>query len=76
VNAALRELRTLAEEELNCTLAQLALAWVIRFQHTSTALIGARSVKQLKETLGAFSIYQRISPHLEKKINKILSNTP
>jgi L-glyceraldehyde 3-phosphate reductase len=35
------------------TLAQLALAWVLRDQRVSSAVIGASSVKQLEDSLGA-----------------------
>ena len=35
------------------TLAQLALAWVLRDQRVTSALIGASSVKQLEDSLGA-----------------------
>jgi L-glyceraldehyde 3-phosphate reductase len=37
------------------TLAQLALAWVLRDQRVTSALIGASSVGQLEENLGAVS---------------------
>jgi len=35
------------------TLAQLALAWVLRDERVTSALIGASSVKQLEDSLGA-----------------------
>ena len=35
------------------TLAQLALAWVLRDERVTSALVGASSVKQLEDSLGA-----------------------
>ena len=35
------------------TLAQLALAWVLRDPRMTSALVGASSVEQLRENLGA-----------------------
>ena len=35
------------------TLAQLALAWMLRDPRVTSALIGARTVEQLKDSLGA-----------------------
>jgi L-glyceraldehyde 3-phosphate reductase len=37
------------------TLAQLAIAWVLRDQRVTSALIGARSVEQLDDSLGALN---------------------
>jgi L-glyceraldehyde 3-phosphate reductase len=35
------------------TLAQMAIAWVLRDQRVTSALIGARTVEQLEDSLGA-----------------------
>ncbi len=35
------------------TLAQMALAWVLRDERVTSALIGASSVKQLEDCVGA-----------------------
>ena len=53
VNNALVELKKIAEEELGCKLTHLALAWVLKFKHTSAAIFGARSTEQLEDCLKA-----------------------
>jgi L-glyceraldehyde 3-phosphate reductase len=52
-----RELRALNEiaQARGQTLAQMALTWVLRDQRVTSALIGASSVAQLEENLGAAS---------------------
>lgn len=41
-----KSLTKLAEEELGCTVAQLALAWVARNPNTSTVILGATKPEQ------------------------------
>ncbi len=50
--AHVRSLNELAQRR-GQTLAQLALAWVLRDERVTSALIGASSVKQLEDSLGA-----------------------
>ncbi len=54
-DAAVGHLRALSEvaRGRGQTLAQLALSWVLRDQRVTSALIGASSVTQLEENLGA-----------------------
>ncbi|MEP7130910.1 MAG: L-glyceraldehyde 3-phosphate reductase [Sphingomicrobium sp.] len=47
-----RELNTLAKER-GQTLAQMAIAWVLRDSRVTSALIGARNVRQLEDSLAA-----------------------
>jgi L-glyceraldehyde 3-phosphate reductase len=47
-----RGLNALAEER-GQTLAQMAIAWVLRDERVTSALIGARTVDQLEDSLGA-----------------------
>jgi aryl-alcohol dehydrogenase-like predicted oxidoreductase len=69
------QLREVANE-IGCKLVHLALAWVIKYPHTDSALIGARTVAQLEDTLGALDILEKFTPELEKRINKIIDTTP
>ena len=61
-------------EELECKLVHLALAWVIKFPHTSSALIGARDSNQLRECLEALKVVEKLTKQVEGRINKILDN--
>jgi aryl-alcohol dehydrogenase-like predicted oxidoreductase len=72
----LRELRDLAQKELDCDLSALALAWVVKYKHTSTALIGARNMDQLNKNLKAIEVYKKLTPEIEGRINKILGTNP
>ena len=50
-NQSLRAIKQFAEEELKCKLVHVALAWAIHYQHLDSALISARTVEQLQESL-------------------------
>ncbi|ELK10589.1 Voltage-gated potassium channel subunit beta-2 [Pteropus alecto] len=50
--AKLKELQAIAER-LGCTLPQLAIAWCLRNEGVSSVLLGASSVDQLMENIGA-----------------------
>lgn len=74
-----RKLLTGLEEianEIGCTQAQLALAWVLKNNDVSTALIGATKTSQLEENLKALQVVEKITTEVEEKISKVLGNTP
>jgi L-glyceraldehyde 3-phosphate reductase len=54
---AVKHIRTLNEmaKERGQTLAQMAIAWTLRDQRVTSALIGASSVAQLEDSLGALN---------------------
>ena len=58
----LLKLKDIAEKKLNCTLAQLAIAWVIANHNCSTTILGASKVSQLEETIKAVEIYKKNTP--------------
>ena len=57
------------------TLAQMALAWVLRDPRMTSALIGASSVAQLEENLGALADVV-LPPEDPTEIEQILASTP
>jgi len=71
-----RQLTKLAEEELGCSVSQLALAWCLRNKNVTTILLGATKPEQLKENLAALQIATRITDEMAEKIDAILSNKP
>jgi aryl-alcohol dehydrogenase-like predicted oxidoreductase len=73
---SLKELTDIAKNELDCKLTHLALAWAIKYQHLSSALVGARTPAQLEDTLKVLDILEKWTPELEVRVNKILDNTP
>ncbi len=65
-----------AKKQLNCSLAQLAIAWVICNPDVSTCILGATKVSQLEENLKALEIYKKLDKDILLEIEKILDNTP
>jgi len=63
-------------KELGCSMAQLALAWVIKNKDVSTALIGSSKVSQLEENLKALQFVDKITPDIAEKIEEVLKNRP
>ena len=48
-------------KELECTLAQLALAWVIKHKHTSTAIVGVKTLEHLEANLKALCLVPKLT---------------
>ncbi|CAL5227930.1 g10977 [Coccomyxa viridis] len=63
-------------EELDCSLAQLSLAWCIRNPHVSSVIMGATNCEQVKENLGALSIVEKLTPQILEKIETVVSSRP
>ncbi|POW03028.1 hypothetical protein PSTT_11382 [Puccinia striiformis] len=51
-----KKLTQLAKEKLNCSVAQLALAWAASNPHVSTVILGATKPEQLRENFGALKV--------------------
>ena len=71
----LKELEELAKH-LNCSQAQLSLAWCLANNDVSTAIMGASNIDQLKDNLGAIEVVKKWNPDIEKRIEGIMQNTP
>lgn len=72
---ALKEMALLAKD-LDCTQAQLALAWVIFNKDVTCALFGASKVSQVEDNLKAVEIYKKLTPELLEKIENIMETRP
>ena len=70
------KLQNLAKEKLNCSLTQLSIAWVIRNQDVSTAILGAMKPEQLIENLGALEVCKKLNKEILIEIEKIMKNAP
>lgn len=65
-NAAVAKLAEIAAS-LQCSTAQLALAWVAHNPRVSTVILGASRAEQLKENLGALPVIDKLTDaHLQK----------
>lgn len=71
-----RALTKFAKDELDCSVAQLALAWCLKNENVTTVLLGATKPQQLKENLVAISVARKMTAvHLDK-IDEIVGNKP
>ena len=71
--AAAEALRPIAKE-LHCSLAQLALAWVLSNGNVSTAIIGASKPSQVLDNVAAIACLSRFGQDTIQKILSTVSN--
>jgi voltage-dependent potassium channel beta subunit len=57
--------------DLDCTLAQLAIAWILKNPNVSTVITGASRVEQLHENMKAADVTARLTPEIMEKIDKV-----
>jgi voltage-dependent potassium channel beta subunit len=69
-NAAVAELHTVADE-LDCTLAQLAIAWCASNPNVSTVITGASRVEQVRENMQALEVLEQLTPELKARMEEI-----
>ncbi len=68
-----KQLSQLAEE-LDCSLAQLSIAWCLKNPRVSTVITGASTVDQIIENLKAADIRDKLDAELLKRIDTILAH--
>ncbi|XP_078793004.1 voltage-gated potassium channel subunit beta-3-like isoform X3 [Oryzias latipes] len=71
----IKELHLLADR-LNCTAAQLAIAWCLRSEGVSSVLLGVSNPDQLLENLGALRVLTQLTPPLISEMDMLLGNKP
>lgn len=57
--------------ELGTTPAKLALAWTAYNPHVSSVILGASSVAQLEENLGAVEVLETMTPEIARRIEAV-----
>lgn len=62
--------------EIGTTIPKLAIAWVIKNPHVSTAILGASKKEQLTENLKALEVLPLLTQEVIDKIENILNNKP
>ena len=72
----LKTLQKLAKDKLDCSLAQLSIAWVIKNKDISTTIMGAKTPEQLKENLKALEIVPKLTKEILEEIEKVMGNAP
>lgn len=63
-------------DDLNCTMAQLALAWCLQNPNVSTVLTGASKPSQVEENMQALEVANKIDETVVRRIESILENEP
>ena len=69
-NAQVADLKPIAER-LDCSLAQLALAWCCVNPHVSTVITGASRPEQVVENMGALDVLPRLTPDVMSEIDAV-----
>ncbi|EGX45397.1 hypothetical protein TWF173_011062 [Orbilia oligospora] len=70
-----RKLKGIADK-LGCNCAQLALAWVLKNDHVSSAITGASRPEQIYDSVKALAILPKLSDALLGEIDEIWQNRP
>ena len=76
INPKIAKLKEFAEKKVGCSLAQLAVSWVIANKDVSTCILGASKASQLEENFKSLEIYKKLTPELLTEIETILDNCP
>lgn len=71
-NAKVRELQGVADD-LDCTLAQLALAWCASNPNVSTVITGASRAEQVRENMEALEVLDELDDDVLDRIDEIMS---
>jgi voltage-dependent potassium channel beta subunit len=71
-NEVVGELEKVAKQ-LDCTLAQLAIAWCARNPRVSTVITGASRVAQVQENLRAVEVIPKLTPAVMERIDGIVA---
>jgi voltage-dependent potassium channel beta subunit len=69
-NDKVRSLESIAKE-VDCTLAQLAIAWCATNPHVSTVITGASRVEQVHENLAALEVLPRLTEDVLGRIDAV-----
>lgn len=72
---SVKKLQAVADE-LDTTLATLAIAWCISNPNVTTAILGATKEAQLLENLKAVEIYPKLTPSIMDRIEMIMGTKP
>jgi voltage-dependent potassium channel beta subunit len=62
--------------KLNCSMAQLAIAWCLKNPNVSTVILGASKISQLEENIKSLEVVTRLDDAIMEEIENILQNKP
>ena len=61
---------------MDCSVAQLALAWCVKNQDVTTVLLGATKVEQIEDNLKCIQVAEKLTDELMKEVDEIIGNKP
>ena len=67
---------TAIAREIDCSPAQLAIAWCLRNPNVSTVILGASRLEQLQENLKALDKVELLTDEVVERIEGVLQNRP
>ena len=78
VEERLEKVRQLSEvaDNLDCTTAQLALAWCLQNDDVSTVITGASKPHQVEENMQALDVADQMDADVKARVDSILDNEP
>ena len=59
--------------QLDCTLAQMSIAWCVRNPHVSTVITGASRVEQVHENLAALDVVPKLTDDVMARIAAVVA---
>jgi voltage-dependent potassium channel beta subunit len=71
----IKKLTALAQD-LGGSMAQLAIAWLLRLPEITSVILGANKVNQLQENIKALDLKKKLTPDVLARIEEILGNDP
>jgi len=73
--AQVRKLKPIAEK-VGCDQATLAMAWVLKNPHVSSAITGASKVQQVIDAVKSLDVVPKLTDEIMKEIDDVLGNKP
>jgi aryl-alcohol dehydrogenase-like predicted oxidoreductase len=71
--ARVEKLRPIAER-LDCTMAQLALAWCTKNPHVSSVITGASKVSQVEQNFGALDVIPLLTDEVKEEMEAAVAH--
>ena len=62
----------LVAKDLDCTTAQLAIAWCVKNPRVSTVITGASRVSQVTENMKAMDVVAKLTPEVMTRIHDMV----
>ena len=69
-------LKVFSKDKLDCTVAQLSIAWCIRNSNVTTVLLGATTKEQILENLHGVNVAMSMSKNDDKQLDSIVGTKP